>query len=83
MPEYEEIFPDYPKMITEFGSSTVGGNKVEWMEDMFEAIHEYDLKAAIYWNGTDYTADGGEARIYRFEDDPAVIEVFRKYLNIE
>jgi len=83
MPEYDEIFPDYPKMITEFGSSTIGGNKDEWVEDMFEAIREYDLKAAIYWNGTDYTADGGEARIYRFEDDPTVIDVFRKYLNIE
>lgn len=83
MPEYEEVFLGYPKMITEFGSSTIGGDKSTWMTDMFETIDKYDLKAAIYWNSTDYTPEKEEARIYRFGDDPAVIEVFRRYLNIE
>jgi len=83
MPEYEHVFSDYPKMVTEFGSSTIGGDKAAWMADMFESIESYDLKAGIYWNGVDWTPNKEPARIYRFDDDPEVVEVFKKYLNIK
>lgn len=82
MPEYEQVFSGYPKMITEFGSSTFGGDKVKWMQEMFEVIHKYDVKAAIYWNSIDYTPEREKARIYKFDDDKEVVEVFKKGLKL-
>lgn len=83
MPEYETVFKDYPFMITEFGSSTFGGDKGKWLESMFDVISKYNFKAAIYWNSIDYTPEREKARIYKFDDDPQIIEIFKKYLNIK
>ena len=45
---------DKPLMITEFSSSTVGGDKVKWTRDMFEALKKFDkIKVAIWFSGTD------------------------------
>lgn len=85
MPEYNRVFGEYPMMVTEFGSSTFGGNKVEWMEEMFSVIDKYGFKAAIYWNSIDKDpADGvTPARTYRFTDDPAIVEVFKNHLDLK
>lgn len=83
MPEYDRTFVGYPFMITEFGSSTFGGNKEEWMQEMFEVIDGYNFKAAIYWNSVDkdVTDSTKEARIYRFNDDEAILKIFLEYLK--
>jgi len=83
MPEYESVFKNYPFMITEFGTSTFGGDKEAWLNEMFEVISKYDFKAAVYWNSIDYTTEREKARIYKFDDDPKMIEVFKKQLNIK
>jgi len=83
MPEYEFVFNDYPMMITEFGSSSIGGDKALWLDEMFDVINKYDLKAAIYWNSIDYTPEKEKARIYKFDDDPIMVEVFKRRLNAQ
>ena len=41
-----------PLMITEFASSSVGGDKNQWIRDMFAQIASYpDIKVAVWWNG--------------------------------
>lgn len=81
MPEYKRVFKNYPMMITEFGSSSIGGDKAQWLRDMFDVIDKYDFKVAIYWNSIDYTSDNVKARIYKFDDDPMMIDVIKKYIK--
>lgn len=82
MLEYKETFIGFPFMITEFGSSIYGGDKAKWIEEMFNVIDKYDFKAAIYWNGIDYTPQREKARIYKFDDDEKIIEIFKKNLQM-
>ncbi len=87
--EFDEIYPalyaeymaqfDYPFMITEFGSNQVGGNKGQWVDDMFSKIEAYEnIKVVIWFNGTDYDTKGRPARIYRLDNSDVLIDVFRK-----
>lgn len=79
--EYSRIF-EKPLMITEFGSSTFGGDKKVWVEDMFTKIKNYDrIKAAIWWSHTDYDNKGNEARVYRIDAPSEILEVFKNNLN--
>lgn len=79
--EYMEVF-DKPFMITEFGSNSVGGDKVQWINDMFDTIDKYDnVKVAIWWNGIDWDADMQPARIYRLDEDENIKNVFRYRLE--
>ena len=53
--EYEPFFDDYPWIITEFASSSVGGDKAKWMEKMFKNMDEYEnVKIAVWFNYADY-----------------------------
>ena len=65
---YDEYYSEYarmfekPLMITEFGSSISGGDKVEWVRDMFKSLEKYPrIKVAIWWSHIDYDANGNEA----------------------
>lgn len=81
--EYNKIF-EKPLMITEFGSSTYGGDKVQWVKDMFNSLKNYpDIKVAIWWSHTDFDSNGSEARVYRIDTPAEVLEVFRERINIE
>lgn len=86
---YPELYRDYdekfnkPFIITEFGSNKVGGDKVNWVNQMFDEIRYGDykkLKIAIWWNGIDWDTKGNPARTYRLDKDPNVIEAFKKGL---
>ncbi|MBQ7668918.1 MAG: endoglucanase [Clostridia bacterium] len=78
--EYARIF-EKPLMITEFGSSTFGGDKVEWVKDMFDSIKNYPrIKVAIWWSGTDRDEEGNPGRIYRIDTPIEVLSVFRDNL---
>jgi beta-mannanase len=73
---------DKPMMITEFASATVGGDKIQWVTDMFRHIKYYDMiKVAVWWDGADYDSNGNVARSYYIDDPPALVEVFRKGLR--
>ncbi|WP_242985351.1 glycoside hydrolase family 26 protein [Vallitalea okinawensis] len=79
--EYMEVF-NKPFMITEFGSNSVGGDKVKWINDMFDRIDHYDhVKVAIWWNGIDWDADKQPARIYRLDENEAIKDIFKDRLE--
>ncbi len=79
--EYDRVF-NKPFMITEFSSNSVGGSKEKWVMEMFENISKYErIKAAIWWNGCDYDSQGRAARIYRLDESPYLINIFRKELQ--
>ncbi len=56
--QYEKLmerFEDFPFIITEFASSSVGGDKEKWILDMFEKIEKYpNVKMALWWSSRDY-----------------------------
>ncbi len=69
---------DYPFMITEFASSSVGGNKELWIADMFKQIERFKkIKVAIWFNGVDFDANMQQARKYRLDDTQAVVNAFK------
>jgi hypothetical protein len=71
-----------PLMITEFASSSVGGDKNQWIRDMFDQIQKYpDIKAAVWWNGCDWDANGNVARPYFIDETPQIIQTFKELLN--
>ncbi|NLX91256.1 MAG: endoglucanase [Firmicutes bacterium] len=79
--EYISIFQQ-PFMITEFGSSSIGGDKIAWLKDMFAGIGQFDnIKVAIWWNGIDYDQEGNPGRIYRLDETDGMIEVFKNGLK--
>lgn len=81
--EYLTLF-DKPMMITEFASSSVGGDKNQWVIEMFEHIKSYEhLKIAIWWDGCDWDANGNVARPYFIDEFPEVLETFKKNLNVK
>ncbi len=82
-PVYERalLINEKPIMITEFSCSSVGGDKVKWIEDMFLSLPEYDkIKVGIWWHAADYN---GEfiARPYFMDTPDGTMSVFDKYLN--
>lgn len=85
---YDDLYQHYtrnfkqPLMITEFASSTFGGDKVLWTEDMLSKIESKNrIKIAIWWNGADKDSDGNEARIYYIDRPRENLEVFRQYFS--
>jgi hypothetical protein len=77
---YSSYF-SHPFIITEFGSNSAGGDKAAWVQDMFSQIDQYpQIKAAIWWNGTDWDQNEEPARIYRLDENRAVMDAFKKGL---
>lgn len=71
-----------PFMLTEFSSSSIGGQKESWIIEMFDNILKYEnIKAAIWWNGCDYDNQGNASRIYRLDENSDMIELFEERLQ--
>jgi len=71
-----------PLMITEFASSSVGGDKNQWIRDMFAEIASYpDVKVAVWWNGCDWDSNGNVARPYFIDETPQIVQTFKELLN--
>ncbi len=67
-----------PFMITEFSCASMGGDKVQWVKDMFMKIEDYDrIKMAVWWDGVDWDADGNVARAYQLDDSQELLQTFR------
>lgn len=78
--EYYPHFGSFPWMITEFASSSYGGDKVKWMENMFREIHNYpNIKIAVWFSYADFDGDT-PARTYWLDETPETLETFRKGL---
>jgi len=82
--EYNAHFENFPYMITEFGSSSTGGNKGMWIQTVFNEIENLDIKAAVWWNHVDYdTQMGVVSREYKFDEDPDLMHIFRMNFETE
>lgn len=84
---YRSMYNDYcnwfrqPLMITEFSSASAGGDKAQWIDNMFAVIGDFDrIKVAIWWDGCDWDANGNVARSYVLDESPAVMEAFKRGL---
>ncbi len=54
MEKHHKIYGNFPWIITEFASSSVGGDKVQWINDMFNDLKDYpNIKMAFWFNSAD------------------------------
>lgn len=54
MEKHHKIYGNFPWIITEFASSSVGGDKVKWINDMFTNLKDYpNIKMAFWFNSAD------------------------------
>lgn len=69
-----------PMMITEFASSSIGGDKAAWITDMFQALEKYPaIKVAIWWNGCDWAVPGEvPARPYWVNETEQTLNSFKE-----
>lgn len=84
---YSKVYGSFPWMITEFACSSIGGDKEQWIRDMFDNIHKYrNIKAAIWWSYADYDYSKGKenavaARRYWLDEKPEYLNAFREGLG--
>ena len=86
---YDDVYEQYcklfsqPLMITEFSCAIEGGDKVDWVRDMFDNIGKYErIKIAVWWNYTDFNPNTGEiSRNYRIDDPEEVLDVFYENMH--
>ncbi|MDE6107107.1 MAG: glycoside hydrolase family 26 protein [Oscillospiraceae bacterium] len=78
---YEPHFSDFPWIITEFASSSVGGDKAAWMDNMFAHIGDYpNIKAAVWFSYADFDGDI-PARPYWLDETEETLAAFRRGLH--
>jgi len=82
----DPYFGKFPWIITEFGSSSIGGDKPQWIRSMFDVINKYGvIKAAVWFNADDMDPrpefKDVAARPYRLDETPETIEAFREGLQ--
>lgn len=80
---YTRTFPDVPWIVTEFASSSYGGDKAAWMKEMFTHMSDYkNIKAAVWFNWGDRDFREGKediiARPYYLDETPETLDVFRR-----
>ena len=76
--EYDRVFA-YPLLITEFSSSSIGGDKETWIKEMFNQLPNYPrIEALIWWNSADYAYGGTLARPYYIDETPGVMRAFKE-----
>jgi hypothetical protein len=79
-----ELFGAFPWIITEFSSSSVGGDKAKWIDGMFENLWRYpNIKAAVWFSYADFDIKDGvtPARPYWLDETDATIAAFRRGLE--
>lgn len=84
-PLYEKFarISEKPLMITEFASSSVGGNKRIWINNMLLNINKYPrIKVAIWWHGCDWDSEGNVARPYFINESTDLLDVFKDHLKL-
>ena len=84
--EYYPRFGQFPWIITEFASSGIGGDKVAWMDNMFEHILDYpNIRMAVWFSFADFDDSNGgtPARTYWLDETPETLEAFRRGLKAQ
>ena len=79
---YRGIYGDFPWIITEFSSSSVGGDKAKWIQNMFGHIGKYpNIKIAVWFSSADWDAEGNVARPYWLDETPETTAAFKEGLK--
>ena len=83
---FGECFGEFPWIITEFASSSVGGDKAAWIEEMFAHIGDYEnIKAAVWFDSADYDYRPGledvAARPYWIAETEETLQAFKAGLE--
>lgn len=79
--QYLPRFSAFPWIITEFASSSFGGDKVAWIENMFDHLSDYpNIKAAVWFSSADYDGDI-PARPYWLDETEDTLSAFRQGLK--
>lgn len=81
-----DTYKNFPWIITEFASSSVGGDKVKWINDMFKDIEKYpNIRMAFWFNSADYDLAYGKdvmpARPYWLDETEETLEAFKNGLK--
>ena len=84
--KYSDIYGEFPWIITEFASSSFGGDKVQWINDMFRDIKKYsNIKMAFWFNSADLDPRPETykqlARPYWFDETPETTKAFAEGLK--
>ena len=84
--KYSGIYGEFPWIITEFASSSFGGDKVQWIKDMFRDIKKYSrIKMAFWFNSADLDPRPETykhlARPYWFDETPETAKEFAEGLK--
>lgn len=82
----QNLYGKFPWIITEFASSSVGGDKVHWINDMFDSLKNYPhIKMAFWFNSADFDERpekaGCVARPYWFDETDETTEAFKNGLK--
>lgn len=73
-------FGKFPWIITEFASSSIGGDKAAWIDNMFATIGNFpNIKAAVWFSYADFDGETA-ARPYWLDETEATTEAFRRGL---
>lgn len=85
--KYSKVYGRFPWMITEFACSSIGGDKEQWIREMFDNIHKYNnIKAALWWSYADFDYSKGKenavaARRYWLDEKQEYLKAFRDGLG--
>jgi len=80
--EYAPHFSRFPWVITEFASSSCGGDKAAWITDMFQRLGDYpNIRMAVWFSAADYDENGNAARPYWLDETEQTLAAFREGLH--
>ena len=79
---FGKTFGRFNWIITEFASSSVGGDKPNWIREMFRDLDKFpQIKAAVWFSFADYDSRPGKngvpARIYWLDENNETLDAFR------
>lgn len=80
----QPYFLEFPWMITEFSSSSIGGDKARWMRRMFDQIGEYpNIKLAVWFHFADFDPEHPQtvARPYWLDETEETLDAAKKGLK--
>jgi beta-mannanase len=85
---FEENYGKFPWIITEFASSSIGGDKVQWIKNMFEVLPKYkNIKMAFWFNSADwdpaYPKETVVSRPYWLDENDEVLQAFAEGVKNE
>nr|AGS53421.1 beta-mannanase-like protein [uncultured bacterium contig00025] len=84
--EYNNVFDNFPWIISEIASSSIGGDKEKWITGMFDSLKKYPrIKAAVWFSSADYDPrpgyEGSVSRPYWLDETSGTVEAFKNGLR--